>query len=290
MSEQNIPLEPLRGRRSNLDALSLKDGSMEFAYDTGGLYFDVKTASGTVERIQVSTDRLVKTQNNDGTLITNTLSFDQVNNKLDRVTSKDSGTSMEGHIVTLNADGTLRDSGLKQDEIGLSSALMFTEITLSSNNWISTTKTQIVSCPNVDTDSIVIVSPKEPEISTKYNIYCNDQGNGSLTFKYLNSIPKEDVTFNIIIYGNIPNDNNTRRVLGIAELNPNNWSSKLQTQRYYNDAIKTGSVITVSPVDIEKAMPYNIIAISQGTSYIDFKYINKPDEPIQFYVFIENYN
>lgn len=79
MSEQTnqIPLEILRGRRANLDSLSLKDGSMEFAYDTGGLFFDVADqATNRVQRIQVSTNRLVQTSNNDGTLIINELSFD----------------------------------------------------------------------------------------------------------------------------------------------------------------------------------------------------------------------
>ena len=79
MSEptNQIPLEILRGRRANLDSLSLKDGSMEFTYDTGGLFFDVADqATNRVQRIQVSTNRLVQTSNNDGTLIINELSFD----------------------------------------------------------------------------------------------------------------------------------------------------------------------------------------------------------------------
>lgn len=62
------------------------------------------------------------------------------------------------------------------------------------------------------------------------------------------------------------------------------------TQRYHDDAIKIGSVITVSPVNIEEALPYNIYASEQGIGYIDFKYGIKPEIPINFYVLIENYS
>ena len=275
MSEQTnqIPLEILRGRRANLDSLSLKDGSMEFAYDTGGLFFDVADqATNRVQRIQVSTNRLVQTSNNDGTLIINELSFDQVNNKLDKVTD-----IPENHVVLAGPGGTLIDSNKTIDEIGTRTTVLFTEVVLESNNWVSVTKTQVVPCPDVLANSTIIVSPKEPEKSTQYNIYCSNQANSQLTFKYLDSQPREDITFYVVIYENIPEDENFTRVIRTAALNPDEWTG-------------VGSVITVSPVNVEEAIPYNIYASEQGVGYIDFKYQSKPEIPINFYVLIENYS
>ena len=288
MSEQTnqIPLEILRGRRSNLDTLSLKDGSMEFTYDTGELFFDV-TDQGTnrVQRIQVATNKLIKTTNNDGTLIINELSFDQVNNKLDKVSN-----IPEDHVVLAGPGGTLIDSNKTIDEIGSRTTVLFTEVILESDNWVTTTKTQIVACPDVLSNSTIIVSPKEPEKSIQYNIYCSAQANGELTFKYLDTQPREDISFYIVIYENIPEDEDFTRVIRIAALNPDEWTGTGNTQRYHDDAIKIGSVITVSPVNIEEALPYNIYASEQGIGYIDFKYGIKPEIPINFYVLIENYS
>lgn len=288
MSEQTnqIPLEILRGRRANLDSLSLKDGSMEFAYDTGGLFFDVADqATNRVQRIQVSTNRLVQTSNNDGTLIINELSFDQVNNKLDKVTD-----IPENHVVLAGPGGTLIDSNKTIDEIGTRTTVLFTEVVLESDDWVSVTKTQVVPCPDVLANSTIIVSPKEPEKSTQYNIYCSNQANSQLTFKYLDSQPREDITFYVVIYENIPEDENFTRVIRTAALNPDEWTGVGNTQRFHDDGIKIGSVITVSPVNIEEAIPYNIYASEQGVGYIDFKYGIKPEIPINFYVLIENYS
>lgn len=288
MSEQTnqIPLEILRGRRANLDSLSLKDGSMEFAYDTGGLFFDVADqATNRVQRIQVSTNRLVQTSNNDGTLIINELSFDQVNNKLDKVTD-----IPENHVVLAGPGGTLIDSNKTIDEIGTRTTVLFTEVVLESDDWVSVTKTQVVPCPDVLANSTIIVSPKEPEKSTQYNIYCSNQANSQLTFKYLDSQPREDITFYVVIYENIPEDENFTRVIRTAALNPDEWTGVGDTQRFHDDGIKIGSVITVSPVNIEEAIPYNIYASEQGVGYIDFKYGIKPEIPINFYVLIENYS
>ena len=288
MSEQTnqIPLEILRGRRANLDSLSLKDGSMEFAYDTGGLFFDV-TDQGTnrVQRVQVSTNRLVQTSNNDGTLIVNELSFDQVNNKLDKVTN-----IPENNVILAGPGGTLIDSNKTIDEIGSRTTVFFTEVTLEFSDWVTTTKTQTVACPDVLTNSTIVVSPKEPEKSIRYNIYCSAQSNGELTFKYLDTQPREDIIFYIVIYENIPEDEDFTRVIRTAALNPEGWTGIGNTQRYHDDAIKIGSVITVSPVNIEEALPYNIYASEQGIGYIDFKYGIKPEIPINFYVLIENYS
>lgn len=288
MSEpiNQIPLEILRGRRANLDSLSLKDGSMEFAYDTGGLFFDV-TDQGTnrVQRVQVSTNRLVQTSNNDGTLIVNELSFDQVNNKLDKVTN-----IPENHVILAGPGGTLIDSNKTIDKIGSRTTILFTEVTLESSDWVTTTKTQTVACPDVLTNSTIVVSPKEPEKSIQYNIYCSAQSNGELTFKYLDTKPREDIIFYIVIYENIPEDEDFTRVIRTAALNPEGWTGMGNTQRYHDDAIKIGSVITVSPVNIEEALPYNIYASEQGIGYIDFKYGIKPEIPINFYVLIENYS
>ena len=288
MSEQTnqIPLEILRGRRANLDSLSLKDGSMEFAYDTGGLFFDI-TDQGTnrVQRVQVSTNRLVETSNNDGTLIINELSFDQVNNKLDKLTNVP-----ENHVVISGPGGTLIDSNKTIDEIGTRTTVLFTEVILESDNWVSVTKTQVVACQDVLKNSTIIVSPKEPEKSTQYNIYCSDQANSQLTFKYLDSQPREDITFYVVIYENIPEDENFIRVIRTAALNPDEWTGVGNTQRFHDDGIKIGSVITVSPVNIEEAIPYNIYASEQGVGYIDFKYGIKSEVPINFYVLIENYS
>lgn len=288
MSEQTnqIPLEILRGRRANLDSLSLKDGSMEFAYDTGGLFFDVADqATNRVQRIQVSTNRLVQTSNNDGTLIINELSFDQVNNKLDKVTD-----IPENHVVLAGPGGTLIDSNKTIDEIGTRTTVLFTEVVLESDNWVSVTKTQVVPCPDVLANSTIIVSPKEPEKSTQYNIYCSNQANSQLTFKYLDSQPREDITFYVVIYENIPEDENFTRVIRTAALNPDEWTGIGDTQRFHDDGIKIGSVITVSPVNVEEAISYNIYASEQGVGYIDFKYQSKPEVPINFYVLIENYS
>lgn len=288
MSEQTnqIPLEILRGRRANLDSLSLKDGSMEFAYDTGGLFFDV-TDQGTnrVQRVQVSTNRLVQTSNNDGTLIINELSFDQVNNKLDKVTN-----IPENNVILAGPGGTLIDSNKTIDEIGTRTTVLFTEVVLESDNWVSVTKTQVVACPDVLKNSTIIVSPKEPEKSIRYNIYCSDQANSQLTFKYLDSQPREDITFYVVIYENIPEDENFTRIIRTAALNPDEWTGVGNTQRFHDDGIKIGSVITVSPVNVEEAIPYNIYASEQGVGYIDFKYQSKPEIPINFYVLIENYS
>lgn len=288
MSEQTnqIPLEILRGRRANLDSLSLKDGSMEFTYDTGGLFFDVTDqATNRVQRVQVSTDRLVKATNNDGTLIVNELSFDQVNNKLDKVSS-----IPENNIVLAGPNGTLIDSGKKVDEVGAGASVIFTEVVLESDKWVSTTKSQVVACPDMLSDSIVIVSPKDPEKSMQYNIYCSAQANSQLTFKYIDSQPREDIIFYIVINENIPEDEDFKRVIRTAALNPSEWNGVGNTQRFHDDGIGIGSVITVSPVNIEEALPYNIYASEQGVGYIDFKYGIKPDIPINFYVLIENYS
>lgn len=290
MSEQpKIPLEILRGRRAHLDDLSLKDGSMEFAYDTGGLYFDVRNDSNQLERVQVSTNRLVKTTNNQGTLIINELDYDQVANKLDRVTPKDPESGVSGNVIIGGIDGTLVDSGIKLNDVGMGASVIFSEVVLESDKWINSTQSQVVVVPNVLATSTVIVSPKEPEISIRSNIYCSAQQDGQLTFKYISAKPKQDVVFYVVINGDIPEDSDFTRETTTVYLNPDNWTGTKNTQRVYAN-IKLSSVVTVSPVNVEQALPYNIYAVDQGNGYVDFTYGIKPEETIPFYLLIETYS
>jgi hypothetical protein len=80
---------------------------------------------------------------------------------------------MTGNIVEIGPNGILLDTGMKKEDIGMGSQLIFAETVLESTDWTATTKSQRVPVPNVLEDSIVLVSPKFPQESMKYNIYCS---------------------------------------------------------------------------------------------------------------------
>lgn len=288
-----VDFNPRRGRRQRLDDINVTDGQMLFTIDTGGLYIDYKDERGNLERGQVSASKLVKAEKNTGgTVITSTLEFDQVANKLDRITPKktEAGYDMTGNIVEIGPNGILLDTGMKKEDIGMGSQLIFAETVLESSDWIATTKSQRVPVPNVLEDSIVLVSPKFPQESMKYNIYCSAQEDEFLTFTYIDAQPTQDITFNIMILGKSAAEEDQTHFVESAYLNPDGWTNN--TQRYYTNAqvLKESSVVTVSPIDVLTAMPYNIYAYDQGNGYVDFKCEQVPEESIGFYLLIENFN
>lgn len=288
-----VDFNPRRGRRQRLDDINVTDGQMLFTIDTGGLYIDYKDERGALERGQVSASKLVKAERNvGGTVITSTLEFDQVANKLDRITPKktEAGYDMTGNIVEIGPNGVLLDTGMKKEDIGMGSQLIFAETVLESTDWTATTKSQRVPVPNVLEDSIVLVSPKFPQESMKYNIYCSAQEDEFLTFTYIDAQPTQDITFNIMILGKSASEEDQTRFVESAYLNPDGWTDN--TQRYYTNAqvLKESSVVTVSPINVLAAMPYNIYAYDQGNGYIDFRCEQVPEESIGFYLLIENFN
>lgn len=289
MSEQKADFLPRRGKREKLDDISIVNGQQLFTSDTGSLYIDVLDETQALKRIQITASDLVKFEkSSSGVPITSKLTFDQISKKLDRITPVSPDGDMTNNVVIIGPNGTVIDSGVKIDDVGLGSSIIFTEVSLSVSEWSESTHSQIVAVPNLLEDSIVIVSPKDIPETIKYNIYCSKQQDGLLEFTYLNSKPKSDIVFNIVIQGKSALEDENKRFLAHVYLNPSEWNDNIQ--RVYDEHILESSVITVSPINVTQAIPYNIYGLEQGIGYIDFKCAIKPEETVGYYLLIENYS
>lgn len=298
---------PRRGTRSKLNTIPVADGQLLFGvntsdtsdgtngnYKTVGVYLDID--NGGLERYQVASEKLVKVREiSGGDIQTTFLDFDQVNNKVDRAIPNDTtdeNYTMEGNVAVLTANGGIKDTGKKIEDVGSGSGSIFAEVVLEQGQWNTMTRSQQVPVPNILKDSIVIVSPKFPNESMRFNIYCSAQDNGTLTFTYLERQPTQDIAFNIVIEEKFKPEDERDRYVVEGYLNPNDWIGNKQKvyPKTQSSKFSISSVVTVTPMDIIKAMPYNIYASGQGNDYIEFTCGTKPDEMLGYYFLVDNYN
>lgn len=114
--------------------------------------------------------------------------------------------SSVGNIAILSADGNLVDSGKGVNDVGKSPTQEI--VTLSSSNWIggSAPYSQTVNVTGILSDPTkqnIIISPY-PSVdninaTSAAHVYCTGQGNGTLTFSAMKSIPTTQVLFNVSI-------------------------------------------------------------------------------------------
>lgn len=139
----------------------------------------------------------VKSQLN--TAITNISNLQ--NEKVDKVSP-----ATAGHLVILNADGSIVDSGKGVEDVGKLPTVHEVTLTVSGWNNSSAPYTQTIQLSRVianESKQIIRVSPNPVEsninVAIDCGVYCTGQGNGTLTFTAFNDKPTEDVAFNIEI-------------------------------------------------------------------------------------------
>ena len=76
-------------------------------------------------------------------------------------------------------------------------------VTLTSANWDSATKAQIVNVDGVTTTNIVTVSPAtkaSADIWAESGVFCTEQGDGTLKFTCVD-VPTADISVNVVVKG-----------------------------------------------------------------------------------------
>lgn len=127
-------------------------------------------------------------------------------------------------IALLDANGQVYRSDFNINNIANGVNAIYTQISLTPENWTQFSKKQVIGIPNLTEESLVVVGPSDYKTASKYNIYCSGQGRGSLTFTCLSDLPKETVSFNIIIYTEISGGDANRYVIESA-LSVEDWDS-----------------------------------------------------------------
>lgn len=291
MAEENFT--PFKGARANIEKVGSLEGAMLFAHDTGELFFDTRTekAPTTISRVQVNANKLVESTNREGNITTETITIKDIKNKMDKAAKDTENNS----IALLDANGQVYRSDFNINNIANGVNAIYTQVSLTPENWTQFSKKQVIGIPNLTEESLVVVGPSDYQTASKYNIYCSGQGRGSLTFTCLSDLPKETVSFNIIIYTEISGGDANRYVIESA-LSVEDWDSN-KRQRIYDDKIKVNSVLIPSLTDYEDRLKYNIYGVNQGNSesenggqgYIEFETTEIPDKQVPVTILIENY-
>lgn len=294
MAEENFT--PFKGKRININDVGSKEGRMLFSYDTGELFFDTRTENQPtkISRIPVNANKLIESSVQDnGVLRTETIAISDIKRKMDKASPlSDPKPNQKDYVALLDSSGQVYRSDYDISNIANGVNAIYTQISLVPENWTPYSKNQTVGVPNLTADSVVIVSPAS--INSGYNIYCSEQGEGTLIFTCLDDeIPREIIFFNIIIYTDIAGGDSERYFIK-SLIGVENWSSvegnnKVKRAKVYDDKIKMDSILIPSMTNYEDAMNYHIYGVGQGETYIEFETFEVPDKPISVNILIENY-